>query len=77
MYKGSLTTEKASDRQYEIEFKDVSFKYPGSDSWALRHVNLSFKVGSRLAVVGQNGSGKTTFISSSAASTTRPRGEIR
>lgn len=62
MYKGSLTTEKRSDRQYEIEFKDVSFQYPGTDYWALRHVNLSFKVGSRLAVVGQNGSGKTTFI---------------
>ena len=64
MYKGSLTTEKRSDRQYEIEFKDVSFKYPGSDTWALRHVNLSFKVGSRLAVVGQNGSGKTTAMTS-------------
>ena len=62
MYKGSLTTEKRSDRQYEIAFEDVSFKYPGSDAWALRHVNLSFKVGSRLAVVGENGSGKTTFI---------------
>lgn len=62
MYQGSLTTEKRSDRQYEIEFRDVSFKYPGSQQWALRHVNLSFKVGSRLAVVGVNGSGKTTFI---------------
>ena len=62
MYQGSLTTEKRSDRQYEIEFRDVSFQYPGSDQWALRHVNMKFKVGSRLAVVGQNGSGKTTFI---------------
>ena len=62
MYQGSLTTEKRSDRQYDVEFKDVSFKYPGSDTWALRHVNMKFKVGSRLAVVGENGSGKTTFI---------------
>ena len=62
MYQGSLTTEKRSDRQYEVEFKDVSFKYPGRDSWALRHVNMKFKVGNRLAVVGMNGSGKTTFI---------------
>ena len=62
MYQGSLTTEKRSDRQYEVEFKDVSFKYPGSDLWALRHVNMKFKVGKRLAIVGENGSGKTTFI---------------
>lgn len=62
MYQGSLTTEKRSDRQYEVEFKDVSFKYPGSDIWALRHVNMKFQVGKRLAIVGENGSGKTTFI---------------
>ena len=62
MYQGSLTTEKRADRRYEVEFKDVSFKYPGSDIWALRHVNMKFKVGKRLAIVGENGSGKTTFI---------------
>lgn len=62
MYQGSLTTEKRSDREYDIEFRDVSFKYPGSENWALRHVNVKFKVGKRLAVVGENGSGKTTFI---------------
>ena len=45
-----------------MEYKDVSFKYPGSDLWALRHVNMKFKVGKRLAIVGENGSGKTTFI---------------
>lgn len=62
MYQGSLTTEKRSDRQYEVEFRDVSFKYPGVENWALRHVNMKFKVGKRLAIVGENGSGKTTFI---------------
>lgn len=62
MYQGSLTTEKRADRKYEVEFKDVSFKYPGSDNWTLRHVNLKFKIGNRLAIVGENGSGKTTFI---------------
>lgn len=62
MYQGSLTTEKRADRRYEVEFRDVSFKYPGSDVWALRHVNMKFKVGKRLAIVGENGSGKTTFI---------------
>lgn len=62
MYQGSLTTEKRSDRQYDVEFKDVSFKYPAAERWALRHVNIKFKVGTRLAVVGENSSGKTTFI---------------
>ncbi len=62
MYQGSLTTEKRADRQYDVEFRDVSFRYPGTDAWALRHVDLKFRVGKRLAVVGENGSGKTTFI---------------
>lgn len=62
MYQGSLTTEKRADRKYEVEFKNVSFKYPGSSQWSLRHVNIKFQVGKRLAVVGENGSGKTTFI---------------
>lgn len=62
MYQGSLTVEKRDDNEYYVEFRDVSFKYPNSDMWALRHVNLKFKVGEKLAVVGMNGSGKTTFI---------------
>lgn len=62
MYQGSLPTEKRSDREYDVEFRDVSFQYPGTDRYVLRHVNMRFKVGSRLAVVGRNGSGKTTFI---------------
>jgi len=62
MYQGSLTTEKRSDRKYEIEFRDVSFKYPNTETYALRHVSMKFNVGKRLAIVGMNGSGKTTFI---------------
>ena len=62
MYQGSLTTEKRNDREYHVEFRDVSFRYPGTDTWALRHVSVKFKIGSRMAIVGENGSGKTTFI---------------
>ena len=62
MYQGSLTTEKRADRNYVVGFKDVSFKYPGSETYALRHVSMKFKISGRLAVVGMNGSGKTTFI---------------
>ena len=62
MYQGSLTVEKRSDRKYEIEFRNVSFRYPNTESYVLKNIPLKFKVGERLAVVGQNGSGKTTFI---------------
>ncbi len=62
MYQGSLTVEKRDDNEYDLEFRDVSFRYPHSDAWALRHVNFKFKVGEKLAIVGLNGSGKTTFI---------------
>lgn len=62
MYQGSLAVEKRSDKKYDIEFRDVSFQYAGSEDYALKHINLSFNVGERIAVVGMNGSGKTTFI---------------
>ena len=62
MYQGSLAVEKRSDKQYDVEFKNVSFQYPGTEQFALKNINLNLKVGERLAVVGMNGSGKTTFI---------------
>jgi len=62
MYQGTLPVEKRSDNEYEIEFRNVSFKYPQSETYALRNVSLKLKIGERLAVVGMNGSGKTTFI---------------
>ncbi|MFM1525712.1 MULTISPECIES: ABC transporter ATP-binding protein [Helcococcus] len=62
MCNGSLTTEKRADRKYEVEFRNVSFKYPGCDNFVLKNINLKFKLGKRLAIVGQNGSGKSTFI---------------
>ncbi|MBQ8597385.1 MAG: ATP-binding cassette domain-containing protein, partial [Lachnospiraceae bacterium] len=62
MYQGTLTTEKRSDCNYEVEFQHVSFKYPGTEEYVLKDVSLKFKVGEKLAIVGENGSGKTTFI---------------
>ncbi|RXT58776.1 ABC transporter ATP-binding protein [Lacticaseibacillus chiayiensis] len=59
---GTLPVEKRNDNEFAIQFHDVSFKYPGSDQWALRHVNLTLNIGERLALVGRNGSGKTTLI---------------
>ena len=55
-------TMEFDDDKFEIEFKNVSFKYPASDTYALQNVNLKIENGEHLAVVGRNGSGKTTFI---------------
>ena len=77
MYQGTLTVEKRDDNDYHIEFCDVSFKYPGSGAYALRHVNLAFRSGEKLAVVGENGSGKTTFIKLLCRLYDPTEGEIR
>jgi ATP-binding cassette, subfamily B, bacterial len=43
-------------------FENVGFRYPESDHWAVRHLNLTHEVGSVLAFVGENGAGKTTIV---------------
>jgi len=45
-----------------IRFEGVGFQYPGSELWALRNVDLFVPKGQSLALVGENGAGKTTFI---------------
>lgn len=45
-----------------IEFKNVSFKYPSTDEYVLKNVNIVIPAGQHLSVVGLNGAGKTTFI---------------
>ena len=61
---------------FEIEFNNVSFKYPKSDNYALKNINLKIKNGEKLAVVGRNGSGKTTFIKLLCRLYDAPEGEI-
>ena len=61
-YEGTLPVEKRDDDQFTIEFRHVSFRYPGSDRDVLKDFSIKFHIGERLAVVGKNGSGKTTFI---------------
>lgn len=61
-YEGTLPVEKRRDNEYEIEFRNVSFKYPGREEYALRDFSLKLRIGERMAVVGKNGSGKTTMI---------------
>ncbi len=61
-HKGTLPVEKSDDNKYEIEFKEVSFHYPNSKEMVLSHVNIKLRIGQKMAVVGKNGAGKTTFI---------------
>jgi ATP-binding cassette subfamily B protein len=50
------------DRTPEIRFENVSFKYPNTDKLVLRNVNLTIPAGTKMALVGVNGAGKTTFV---------------
>jgi ATP-binding cassette subfamily B protein len=46
----------------EIEFRDVVFRYPGSDRPVLDGLSVTLRAGETVAVVGENGAGKTTFV---------------
>ena len=66
-YQGTLPVEKRAfcqdgDMEYEIELRNVSFRYPGSETWALSGVSARLCAGDKVAIVGPNGSGKTTLI---------------
>lgn len=61
-HEGTIPMEKRSDNKFSVEFEHVSFKYPGSDRYVIKDLNLSFVIGEKMAIVGKNGSGKTTFI---------------
>ena len=75
---GSLRNEAEKDgSNYEIEFCNVSFRYPGATEYSLRNLSLKFRLGKRLAIVGKNGSGKTTFIKLLCRLYDPTEGEIR
>lgn len=61
-YNGTLPVEKRDDGDYELEFRNVSFRYPNQEQWSLRHISCRLPKGRKLAIVGPNGAGKTTFI---------------
>jgi ATP-binding cassette subfamily B protein len=52
----------ATNTERGLRFENVGFRYPGKDSWALRHIDLSIAPGDSIALVGENGAGKTTFV---------------
>lgn len=45
-----------------FEFENVSFKYPTSEKWALKNLSFTLRAGEKLALVGENGAGKTTIV---------------
>ncbi len=53
---------KEADELETLEFRDVSFTYPSAKKASLMNVNLKINKGETVAVVGQNGAGKTTFV---------------
>lgn len=50
------------ERVDKIEFKNVSFKYPTSDKYALKNISLKINKENKVAIIGKNGSGKTTLV---------------
>lgn len=55
-------TDLRSLEKFELVFDNVSFKYPGSDEYALQNINLRIKSGENIAIIGRTGSGKTTLL---------------
>lgn len=62
MTAGNTQIENKFNTEYELEFHDVSFNYPNSDVRILNHVNFKLKSKDKVAIVGENGAGKSTFI---------------
>jgi len=58
----ALEPEEVSEMKGDIEFKNVTFRYPGSDESAVKEVSLKIKAGQKVAIVGRTGSGKSTLI---------------
>lgn len=58
----SAGSEVSREQDYEIRFEDVSFAYPGTEEFSLKHMNLTITPEQKLAIVGLNGAGKTTFV---------------
>jgi len=48
--------------QCQLELRNVSFRYPGREEYAVKNISLTLKPGEKMAIVGLNGAGKTTLI---------------
>ena len=61
MREGEKTVDSETG-EYTIKFENVSFRYPGSEIYALKNVNTTITPSEKLSIVGENGAGKTTFV---------------
>ncbi len=62
MENGTRTVEDIDLNNAEFEFHNVSFRYPSTEPYVLKNLSMKIRAGERLAVVGMNGSGKSTMI---------------
>ena len=60
--KGTIPVQKRRDGKFLPGSRNVSFRYPGAEQFALKNINIRLEIGERVALVGPNGSGKTTFV---------------
>jgi len=60
--KAGVSTSAGANAGAGILFEGVGFRYPGKTEWALRGIDLAIPAGQSLALVGENGAGKTTFV---------------
>jgi ABC-type bacteriocin/lantibiotic exporter with double-glycine peptidase domain len=58
---GGILPDRSANN-VDIEFRNVSFKYPRTERYVLRHISFTVHSGEKISIVGKNGSGKTTLI---------------
>lgn len=59
---GEAKMEQIRKNPVKLEFRNVSFTYPGSEKTVLKNINVIIKPGEKIALIGLNGAGKTTFV---------------
>lgn len=59
---GGQGTKPVPEGSDLLEIKDMTFRYDGAKEATLNHINMTVKPGEKIAIVGENGAGKTTFI---------------
>lgn len=59
---GKAELEKIKSQSLKLEFRNVSFTYPGNEKPTLKNINVVIKPGEKIALIGLNGAGKTTLV---------------
>lgn len=59
---GQTELEKIKEQALRLEFRNVSFTYPGNEKPTLKNINVTIKPGEKIALIGLNGAGKTTLV---------------